>query len=86
MTSAFIGVVGSRNKRATFEKNLKSLGYSDDEIARVHMPVGIPLGSNTPADIAVSILAQMVAVRSNAEESSAPSLTSPKSPLKIEGG
>ncbi len=67
VASAFIGVVGSRTKRATFENNLRKLGFSDEQIARVHMPVGIPLGSNTPADIAVSILAQMIVVRSHAE-------------------
>ncbi len=67
LPSAFTGVVGSRSKRATFEKNLQNAGFSNEQIARVHMPVGIPLGSNSPADIAVSILAQLIRVRSQAE-------------------
>jgi xanthine dehydrogenase accessory factor len=38
-------------------------GYSEAELARVHMPIGIAIASETPAEIAVSILAELVAER-----------------------
>jgi xanthine dehydrogenase accessory factor len=44
-------------------ERLQQDGYTEAELSRVHMPIGLPIGSETPAEIAVSILGEMVAVR-----------------------
>ena len=61
--AAYIGVVGSRHKRASMFDALNRAGWGPGDLARVHCPVGLPIGGITPAEIAVSILAQMIAVR-----------------------
>jgi len=61
--AAYIGVVGSRSKRAYMFATLRESGWAESDTARVHTPVGLPIGAVTPAEIAVSILAEMIAVR-----------------------
>jgi xanthine dehydrogenase accessory factor len=53
----YIGLVASKVRGAAI---LDSLGLSDDERARVHTPVGLPIGAKTPAEIAVSIVAEVI--------------------------
>jgi xanthine dehydrogenase accessory factor len=53
----YIGLVASRVRGAAI---LDSLGLSEDERARVHTPVGLPIGAKTPAEIAVSIVAEVI--------------------------
>ena len=60
----YLGCMGSRNKRRVFEGVLTSRGVSADEIAAVDLPIGLPIGAVTPAEIAVSIAAKMIEVRS----------------------
>ncbi len=59
----YIGMIGSRRKRSVIYGNLKKQGFTDEDLARVHCPVGLEIGSETPAEIAVSILAQLIAAR-----------------------
>ena len=59
----YLGMIGSKNKSRTVLKHLKEKGISQDLLDRVQTPVGINIGSETPAEIAISILAEMVAVR-----------------------
>lgn len=61
--SGYIGMVGSRRKREELFGQLRAAGISDAELERVHCPVGLPINAETPAEIAVSILAEMIAVR-----------------------
>ncbi|MDO4326137.1 MAG: XdhC family protein [bacterium] len=64
-TSAkYIGVIGSKKKRAAVNEILMQKGFSEADINRVITPIGLDIGAETPAEIAVSIAAQMVAVRS----------------------
>jgi xanthine dehydrogenase accessory factor len=42
---------------------LRASGYDEEQVARVHGPVGLEIGAKTPAEIAVSILAEIIAVR-----------------------
>ena len=61
----YIGMMGSRKKARTVLDNLRRDGFAEASLARVHAPVGLEIGSETPAEIAVSILAQIIATRRN---------------------
>ena len=61
--AAYIGCIGSRRKAAVLRERLASLGFSPAELDRVHSPIGLPIGGDTPAEIAVSIAAQLIACR-----------------------
>jgi xanthine dehydrogenase accessory factor len=55
--------LGSRKSASSRLKRLASLGYSDDQLKRIHGPVGLDIGSKKPAEIALSILAHITAVK-----------------------
>ena len=59
----YVGLVGSRRKRAVLFRFLKDAGFSDNDTARVITPVGLPIGSVTPEEIAISIMAQIIEKR-----------------------
>jgi xanthine dehydrogenase accessory factor len=59
----YVGALGSRSNTATRRQRLALFDLSADEINRLHGPIGLHLGSKTPAEIAVSILAEVIAVR-----------------------
>jgi xanthine dehydrogenase accessory factor len=59
----YIGAIGSRKTQATRREWLRSEGFSDAAIARVHGPIGLELGGRQPAETALAILAEMTAVR-----------------------
>ncbi len=59
----YIGMIGSRAKRRTIREHLRADGYGDEQLARVYAPIGLDLGGPTPAEIALAILAEIVAVR-----------------------
>ena len=60
---AYIGVIGSRNKVRSINGRLASEGFTAAEIASVHAPIGVPINAETPAEIAVSIAAQLIQIR-----------------------
>ncbi len=59
----YIGAVGSRGKIAAVNARLKEDGFTDEQLSRVTSPIGIDINSETPAEIAVSIAAQLIEVR-----------------------
>jgi xanthine/CO dehydrogenase XdhC/CoxF family maturation factor len=59
----WIGVMGSRRHAAQHVPALRALGVPDYAIARVHRPIGLNVGSHTPAEIAVATLAGLLADR-----------------------
>jgi len=59
----YVGALGSRGNTAKRKERLAMFDLTPDEIARLHGPVGLDLGGKTPAEIAVSILAEIIAVR-----------------------
>ena len=59
----YIGVIGSRKKTAKVFANLREFGFTDTDFARITTPIGLDIGAETPAEIAVSITAQLIAVR-----------------------
>ena len=61
--AAYIGVIGSKRRWLTTVKALKEQGISEEKIARVHSPMGIELNAETPEEIAVSILAEILMLR-----------------------
>ncbi|MBW7932809.1 MAG: XdhC family protein [Gemmatimonadaceae bacterium] len=67
MRPRFLGMLGSRRKAALTADALRAWGVSDDDIENIVCPVGLPVGADTPEEIAVSVVAQLVSVRRNTE-------------------
>ncbi|MGN6316403.1 XdhC family protein [Trinickia sp.] len=59
----YVGALGSRRNNAARRERLREFDLSDDELARLHGPVGIYIGSRTPPEIAISILAEVTAAK-----------------------
>jgi len=68
----YVGAMGSRKTSASRRERLQALDLSEVEIDRLHAPIGISIGSKTPPEIAISILAEITAVRSGAMASRQP--------------
>lgn len=67
-SSAFyIGALGSRANSQKRRENLAALGLSPQAIARLHGPIGLHIGSHTPAEIALSLMAEVVAIKNGIE-------------------
>lgn len=60
---AYLGVIGSRRKAERFRQRLLAAGHSREQVERFECPMGLDIGALTPAEIAVSIVARLVAVR-----------------------
>jgi xanthine dehydrogenase accessory factor len=63
--AAFVGMIGSRRRVRTVLEHLLSEGFDREQIEAVHTPIGIDIGAETPEEIALSILAEIVLVRRN---------------------
>ena len=63
---AFIGVIGSEPKARTMRSALLKEGFAEAAVSAVRCPLGLPIGTNAPAEIAVSIAAQLLQVRDGA--------------------
>ena len=59
----YIGMIGSRRKRGLIFEQLAREGFTPDDLSRVHCPIGLPVGAETPEEIAVSIAAELIATR-----------------------
>lgn len=59
----YLGMMGSEAKIAKLLADLRADGFPEDQLARLHAPIGLPIGSRTPAEIAVSIAAELIQVR-----------------------
>ncbi len=65
-SSAFyVGVLGSMRTNAKRRKRLAEFGISETQLARLHGPVGLNIGSRTPAEIAISILSELIMEKKN---------------------
>jgi xanthine/CO dehydrogenase XdhC/CoxF family maturation factor len=62
-SAKYIGMLGSRRKRAVIFRALEAAGVPDQALARVKTPIGLDIGADTPAEIAVSVVAELVKVR-----------------------
>jgi xanthine dehydrogenase accessory factor len=61
--AAYIGMIGSCRKRDIVFDSLRASGVSEALLARVHAPIGLEIGAETPEEIAISVLAEIIAVR-----------------------
>lgn len=59
----YIGAVGSRKTNADRRERLRASGVAEEDLARLHGPIGLDIGGQTPEEMAISILAEMIAIR-----------------------
>ena len=64
----FVGVIGSASKRAVLARDLREAGISREKIGTLVCPLGLPIGGNSPAEIAISIAAQLLKTRDSPPE------------------
>ena len=85
-TEAFyVGAIGSRkNNQARRERMIEHFGKSEEELARLRGPIGIFIGSKTPPEIAVSIMAEILAVKNNVTLPQAMQVAAAKEGLAIQ--
>ena len=69
--ASYIGMIGSRHKIAATHARLLAAGIPEAEFARIHSPIGLPIGAETPEEIAISIAAELIAHRANARRGEA---------------
>jgi xanthine dehydrogenase accessory factor len=60
----YIGVLGSRRRAAVIRDALTGIGATESDLTRIHIPVGLRIGARTPSEIALSVLAELVSIRS----------------------
>ena len=61
----YFGVLGSKAKMKTLLKNLEKENFNKDKLKQIHTPIGLPINSRTPEEIAVSIAAEIIAVKNS---------------------
>jgi xanthine dehydrogenase accessory factor len=64
----YVGAIGSRQNSDRRRERLGTLGVSTEQLQRLHAPVGLPIGSRSPPEIAVSIMAEITALRNRARQ------------------
>ena len=67
----YLGMIGSRRKVASTMENLQNSGFSQEQLDSIFAPIGLPIGAVTPAEIALSILAQIVQEKNKSHAASA---------------
>jgi len=64
----YVGALGSKNTQAKRRQRLLDEGLTDEQLNRLHGPIGLKIGAGTPEEIAMSIMAEIVAARNNVDE------------------
>jgi len=62
-TFPYLGVIGSKAKRSVLVRELVEAGIEKTQAAAFHCPIGLPIGTNQPGEIAVSVVAQLIQER-----------------------
>ena len=60
---AYVGMIGSRRRVSGVFELVKAEGYSEESLVRVHAPIGLDIGAQTPEEIALSVIAEVVGVK-----------------------
>jgi xanthine dehydrogenase accessory factor len=68
----YVGALGSKTTQAKRRQRLRDEGLTEAQLNRLHGPIGLEIGAGTPEEIAMSIMAEIVAARNNAEETANP--------------
>ena len=68
---AYLGMIGSKKKVAATFENLRRAGFTEEQIGSIFAPIGLPIGAVTPAEIAFSILAQVIQEKNRSHAASA---------------
>lgn len=61
----YCGMIGSRSKIKVVFDDLRSQGYTEEQLKAVHSPIGLPIGANTPEEIAVCIVGEMIQIKNS---------------------
>lgn len=59
----YVGMIGSKRKVLIIKNHLKKLGFSEEEINQINAPIGLDIGAETPEEIAISIMAEIISYR-----------------------
>lgn len=81
----YIGMIGSRRRWATTVKELQATGVEKEALQRIYSPIGLYLGAETPEEIAVSIMAQIIMLRSQGSVESVRHRRDPRASRQSEG-
>ncbi len=81
--AAYIGMIGSRRKRDAIYGALRAQGFSQDDLSGVHCPIGLEINAQTPAEIALSIVAELVKIRAIARSAPGVSTVCPPPPRRL---
>jgi xanthine dehydrogenase accessory factor len=60
----YLGMLGSKKRGTAVREMLRDEGFTDDELASIRTPIGLDIGGKSPSEVALAILAEIVAVRS----------------------
>jgi len=82
----YLSLVGSRSKIQRFRLRLKSAGAPEERFARIHAPMGLDIGAETPEEIALAVVAEMVAVRRKGDAAEVTSLAELPKGSRAKGG
>ena len=63
----YVGMIGSKRKVKIITDGIKEKGYDDTVIRNIHAPIGIPIDAETPQEIAVSIVAELIKVKNRSQ-------------------
>lgn len=59
----YVGMIGSKRRTAIVKETLKSEGYNNERLDKVHTPIGLSIGAITPEEIAISILSELISIK-----------------------
>jgi xanthine dehydrogenase accessory factor len=65
--AGYIGALGGKKTNADREERLRAEGVGEEELARIHAPIGLDIGARTPEEVAVAVAAEIVALRRRAQ-------------------
>ncbi|MEM4727997.1 MAG: XdhC family protein [Candidatus Bathyarchaeia archaeon] len=61
--TGYIGLLGSRRKAEAHKRRLMEMGFNEEDVRRIHAPIGLDIGATTPEEIAISIMAEIIRER-----------------------